>query len=33
VNWLGVLVALTAIYLGMTGQWAGDRKAPRDADP
>jgi drug/metabolite transporter (DMT)-like permease len=24
VNWLGVLVALTAIYLGMTGQSAGE---------
>jgi len=24
VNWLGVLLALTAIYLGMTGQSAGD---------
>ena len=24
VNWLGVLIALTAIYLGMTGQSAGD---------
>ena len=31
VNWLGVMVALTAIYLGMAGQSAGDLKASRPA--
>ncbi len=33
VNWLGVLVALAAIYLGMAGQSADDSKMPSNEDP